>query len=276
MGLLTSWLGKLGPFYHNSEETYPDGSAMRSGRFEGPVRIDGAPSADTDAVRLLELNAAKSALVRPVAVADIDDPSTELAAYAGSRALPYLSAYEAVDGGDDKVTLYVWKEDYASGASAPYVVAGTGGFWVAIGGEYALAGSITADAFFADSITADDLLQGAGQRRVENRLFEFQTVNNTPVTFHTIASADVIGAVFIDLRIARMSSSGLAYDYNSYLSLFKKSVALEKDDANGPAVLYGSVLTVAATTDGNTISIKATGEAAETNQWTIQARLIFV
>lgn len=143
MSIWTSWIGRLGPFSHNSEETYPDGAAMRSARFEGPVRVDGAPSADTDTTRKLELDALKAALIRPVEVADIDDPSEELAAYAGSRSLPYLFAYEVVEDGDDLITLYGWREN-SLGTSTPFIVAGTGGVWVAIGGQFITSKRITA------------------------------------------------------------------------------------------------------------------------------------
>jgi len=108
---------------------------MRSARFDGPIRVDGTPSADTDVVRRLELDAQKVALIRPVAVADIDDPSTELALYAGSRSLPYLIAYEVVEDGDDLITLYAWRENSLN-TSTPFIVAGTGGVWVAIGGQF--------------------------------------------------------------------------------------------------------------------------------------------
>ena len=273
MGILTSWLGKLGPFYHNSEETYPDGSAMRSGRFEGPVRIDGAPSADTDAVRLLELNAAKSALVRPVAVADIDDPSMELAAYAGSRALPYLSAYEAVDGGDDKVTLYVWKEDYASGASAPYVVAGTGGFWVAIGGEYSLAGTMKA---------VTSLINGNEQ----SASFSANTAAGLSATVYLeeLFNIQASKSYMLTVSIARRGATASAAFKMTILVLVSAAlktvrISATAEDSYSAKNSYGDNCAIAL--DGMTgvsgsIPLSITGAAGETMAWNGSVKIIEV
>ena len=51
-----------------------------------------------------------------------------------------MLAYE-VDGGINKATIYVWDGTVSGGADSPWVVAGSTGFWVAIGGAYNVAGA---------------------------------------------------------------------------------------------------------------------------------------
>jgi len=73
--------------------------------------------------------------IRTVAVADIDNPATELADYAGAAAGATLVAYQA-DAATDFATLYVWDSADSGGADSPYVVAGSSGYWVAVAGVY--------------------------------------------------------------------------------------------------------------------------------------------
>lgn len=78
------------------------------------------------------LSALPSGTIR-VAVADIDDPSTELGALS-STAGQLLVAYN----GDD-FTLYAWTA--SSVEDIPLVVAGSSGYWVAISGFVLSSGS---------------------------------------------------------------------------------------------------------------------------------------
>jgi hypothetical protein len=70
-----------------------------------------------------------------VSVADIDDPSSEFASLSGSDPSDIIIAYEVVAAGDNLYTMYRWDSD-AGATNTPYVVAGTGGKWVAVGGRY--------------------------------------------------------------------------------------------------------------------------------------------
>ncbi len=70
-----------------------------------------------------------------IAVADITDPSTEMANYAGRANGALLVAYQ-VDVATNLWTLYTWDSADTGGADIPYVVAGSAGFWIAVGGMY--------------------------------------------------------------------------------------------------------------------------------------------
>lgn len=80
------------------------------------------------------VTAAAVATVEAVAVADITNPS-ELGSIAGSVAGERRVVYQA-DAADDVFTTYFWDSADSSGASSPYVVAGSSGFWIAAGGRY--------------------------------------------------------------------------------------------------------------------------------------------
>jgi len=91
-------------------------------------------SASNRYVTLAEL-LALSGTAQYVEVADIDDPSPELSSRTSTEAGPLLIAYQPSAGADDAYTIYAW--DASGGASdSPYVVAGDGGNWTAVGGTY--------------------------------------------------------------------------------------------------------------------------------------------
>jgi len=73
--------------------------------------------------------------VYAIPVTSIADPSTELASYAGRAAGALLVALQ-VGAATDVFTLYAWDAADSGGADVPYVVAGSSGFWIAIGGRY--------------------------------------------------------------------------------------------------------------------------------------------
>jgi len=70
----------------------------------------------------------------PIEVADIDNP-TELNTYAGTKPGSIIIVTEA-DANSNEFTLYVWDNANAAGADSPFVLAGSSGFWIAIGGKY--------------------------------------------------------------------------------------------------------------------------------------------
>lgn len=67
------------------------------------------------------------------AVADIDDPSSELASIGGVTG-DLMVVYE--DGDPAESTLYVFDSSVTAGNNSPYIVAGSGGKWIAAGGKY--------------------------------------------------------------------------------------------------------------------------------------------
>lgn len=74
--------------------------------------------------------------IMATSVANIDDPSTELASVSGSAAGDLGIVYE-INGGSvaDEYTLYAWDTESLT-ANSPYIVSGSGGTWIAIGGKY--------------------------------------------------------------------------------------------------------------------------------------------
>lgn len=95
------------------------------------LNITGIPAAgSTDAARMLDLLSS----IRAVAVADIDDPSSELASLTGDNG-SLLAAYQAVAASPDLYTIYAFDASPGS-TDVPNVVAGSGGSWIAIAGAY--------------------------------------------------------------------------------------------------------------------------------------------
>lgn len=68
-----------------------------------------------------------------LSVADIDDPSTELASETGATG-DFLLVYEDAD--PSEVTLYTFDSTVTASTNSPYVVAGTSGKWIATSGKY--------------------------------------------------------------------------------------------------------------------------------------------
>jgi len=85
------------------------------------------------AAYILELIRNNAGSYLAVPVADIDAP-VELAEYTSADG-KMIIAYE-IEANQDRYTLYAFDSANASGASSPYVVAGSAGFWVAIAGTH--------------------------------------------------------------------------------------------------------------------------------------------
>ena len=78
------------------------------------------------------------AYLMPIAVADIDDPSAELNAIAGSFNGQMVLIYQ-VDAAHDEYTIYAWDSASSTSELVPYTVDGAGGasdLWIAISGKY--------------------------------------------------------------------------------------------------------------------------------------------
>ena len=73
--------------------------------------------------------------VRRQVVADILDPSTELAPLSGVAPGDLIIAVELRVSLDDFYTIYAWDDDVGGAAVPPLTVDGTGGRWIAIGGS---------------------------------------------------------------------------------------------------------------------------------------------
>lgn len=133
------YIGSVGPALFEDDEAIDD----EDGDFAGELRhsvtsnrqmlITEAPTGDEEIIRLTDID---GRLLTPLSVANIDDPSTELGGKAGVAGALIL-VYQ-VKAGRDEATLYEWDVASTAGVDIPYVVAGSSGFWNAIGGKYSL------------------------------------------------------------------------------------------------------------------------------------------
>lgn len=120
------------------------------GAFSAGCTVADVPSANTDVVRKLELDALDTARMDTLLVANIDDPSTELNAIAGVSPGDTKIVYQVVTPATapDWYTIYAW--DSAGGTeSVPEIVDGSSGVWVAIAGQHSqnadIAGTLKVD-----------------------------------------------------------------------------------------------------------------------------------
>ena len=131
------YLGSVGPFLYDDADLIADYDGDFDGEYRkglttnGQLFVDEVPSEDNNIVRLTDLT---GRVLTPVAVTDIDDPSTELNALSGIAGSLVL-VYEVGDD-ENELTLYVWDNAVGTGENVPYVVAGSSGFWIAIAGKY--------------------------------------------------------------------------------------------------------------------------------------------
>ena len=131
------YIGSVGPALFEDDEAIDD----EDGDFAGELRhsvtsnrqmlITEAPAGDGEIVRLIDLS---DCILAPLSVVNIANPATELGGKVGSAGTLIL-AYQ-VKAGKDDATLYEWDAASTAGANIPYVVAGSSGFWNAIGGKY--------------------------------------------------------------------------------------------------------------------------------------------
>jgi len=149
------WIGSTGPFIFDDTETYEeDGSGETyRGIRTNKIYLDDTPTEDGEVIRLEDLN---RVLLTPLEVTDIDDPSTELNAIEGSLSTMLL-VYE-VEATADVFTIYVWDDTNSAGEDVPYVVDGSTGYWIAIGGKYNnfLTGVVLETLFNANTILKAD------------------------------------------------------------------------------------------------------------------------
>ncbi|MBU0847140.1 hypothetical protein KKH23_08110 [Patescibacteria group bacterium] len=117
---------------HDESDVYADdGTTLRGIRVAGQIRVDTAPTEDTDVVR--KMDALSTSLLKRVSVADIHDPSTELASETGTNGA-LLIAYQ-VEAAENAYIIYIADTAVVGGSyGVPYAVPGDGCTWLAIGG----------------------------------------------------------------------------------------------------------------------------------------------
>lgn len=147
------------------------------------------------------LDAGAIAGAEALAVANIDSP-TELNSRAGTVAGERRICYQ-VAAGDDVYTIYAWETANSGGVDAPYVMAGSSGFWVAIAGKYTN-GSINADRLVSRVATGTAPLTVASTTVVAN-LNASQLLGSTWAVPGSIGATTPAAGAFTTL-----SSSGAA------------------------------------------------------------------
>lgn len=129
------YFGSVGPFLYDDTDTIDDvdgdfaGETYEAVVTSGQLYVETAPSKDEHVVRRIDVGGT----FRLLSVANIDNP-TELNALTGVVGDKIL-AYQASALGYDLHTIYVF-DGAVTAAASPYVVAGSAGYWIAIGGRY--------------------------------------------------------------------------------------------------------------------------------------------
>ena len=136
MAVKKVWIGKWGPYQYESTDTYSDsGETVESIRIEGQMLVETAPTDDNHVARLQDLSDVTFLVID---VADITDPSTELAAYDSGDAHCIIARQVRTELlGLDYFIIFVPDDAYTSGnTNMPYQVDGATGCWEAVAGRY--------------------------------------------------------------------------------------------------------------------------------------------
>jgi hypothetical protein len=110
---------------------YDDATFVNAIETTSPIKVDAIP---TDSAHVLRLNDLGGLTVSAVEVVNIDDPSAELNGLSSTGGT-ILMAYQ-VGAAGDAFTYYAWDTAVAAGEDVPFIVDGTGGFWIAVAGKY--------------------------------------------------------------------------------------------------------------------------------------------
>lgn len=129
------YIGSHGPFYYDDASSYgggPESGEDHIGLLAARARVTEAPTLSDDAFRLFDAN---QRILRPIEVADIDNP-TELTSYDGEDESTVVMAYE-ISLDVNRVTFYAYDKNVPSGANSPYIVAAAtaGTYWIAVAGH---------------------------------------------------------------------------------------------------------------------------------------------
>jgi hypothetical protein len=133
---------------------YDDATFTNAIETSSPIKVDAAP---TDPAHVLRLDDLGGMTVLAVEVVNIDDPSAELNGLSSSGGT-ILMAYQ-VDTAGDAFTYYAWDTAVAAGEDVPFIVDGTGGFWIAVAGKYS-ALDIKFKTLSASRLVASDASKG--------------------------------------------------------------------------------------------------------------------
>ena len=193
------YLGSVGPALFNDDELIADGDGDFADLYRHALVTDQqlivteSPSLDDHVARYSDI---QGKILNPVAVTDIDDPSTELNALAGAAGV-LLLAYE-VGANADESTLYAWDNAIGTGEDVPYIVAGSSGFWVAVAGKYSNAVIEAKDVIIPGGVgspTYDDMQDFLQMTRSAGR-FSGGTISAADPADGTIDIDEMEGMIF--------------------------------------------------------------------------------
>lgn len=222
----TVYLGNMGGYTYNDTDVYGDGVAKEGLRTTGQIRVEETATDDNHVPRFADMVSSITSTINltVLAVADIDDPSTELNAVAGSSFGKTKLVYE--DGNPTLFTLYAWDPATDQVESVPHTVDASTGIWVAVAGRYQILNDLIVDdaAIFNNTkgatgdlivhgdntdnvlhvdVSANDVLFGNGEISVD--------VNNNYLNIGNTQVSDIGG----DLRI---ENAGSGQDIEVYTS----------------------------------------------------------
>lgn len=179
------YIGSVGPFLFDDDDPIDDpdgdftGVHQKALVSDKQMMITEAPSANEHVLRLQDL---AGRILTPVAVSDINDPSTELGALSGAPGV--LIVVYQVGTDEDESTLYSWDSAVSTGVNIPFVVAGSSGFWIARSGKYSndqgVYKTITGDDGSTTANKSNDSLAIEGGSGIETEVTEDKvTINAT-------------------------------------------------------------------------------------------------
>ena len=132
-------LGLRKVLYDNAQVDPETSEGVQGIRVEEQIYVETTPTSDYHVLRLGDLS---TYLTKKVEVVSIANPSVELNLLAGSSRGSLLTVTQTSDV-TGLGTVYMWDEDSTATENSPYIIDGSTGSWIAIGGTYtALATSL--------------------------------------------------------------------------------------------------------------------------------------
>lgn len=131
------YIGSVGPFYYEDTQLSQDpdfpNRPLSALLTDGQLQITTPPTAADEIARKQEVD---MVFIPAIAVSDIDNPAAELAIKSGLDIGVLAVVYKSTTDVVDEFTIYCWDTSVISGTNVPYVLPGSGGWWVAVGGKY--------------------------------------------------------------------------------------------------------------------------------------------
>jgi len=219
------YIGSVGPFLFDDDSLIDDEDGDFAGVYQKALVSDKqmviteTPSADEHVLRLQDM---AGRVLAPVAVSDIDDPSTELGALSGAAGV--LVVVYQVGADEDESTLYSWDSAVSTGVDVPFVVAGSSGFWIARAGKYNNDQDIqdTDVEIYGTSYTARDGFDAALRNGIGSGLTVTDEGGLNVSWTEGIAFVD--GSVF---SVNAAGATGLTNNATNYLYVLKNNSTLQ-------------------------------------------------